>query len=1306
MSEPQLLSTSAFRLLFESSPHPYLILRPDKDFTIVAVNDRYLAVTGTNRAAILGRPLFDVFPDNPNDLSGSGVSDLRASLQHVVRDGVQDIMGIQKYDISRAGDAVEGFEIRYWSPINTPVFSSDGRLSYIIHHVEDITDFIQSREQASREKVAQIEKVEARAERMEAEVLRRAKEVKEANRTLKAAMEELERRGVELTQLNQRLQELDRAKTEFFSNVSHEFRTPLTLMLGPLEDLLKRSPLLPASDSRPLLEIAYRNALRLLKLVNTLLDFSRIEAGRAAPHWEASDLAACTAGLASSFSSVCESAGVELIVDCPPLPRSVEIDRDMWEKIVLNLVSNAFKFTSQGRIEVLLRAVGNEAELTVADTGIGIPKHELPRLFERFHRVHGAQGRTYEGSGIGLALVRELVHLHNGSIRVESEKGLGSRFIVRIPMDIIRTCDQSEAHAPAPSLAQAFVDEAWQWLPNAESSIVAARSLSPVTEKRGRVVVADDNADMRAYIRRLLEDAGYEVVTVTSARAALAMCQRSPPDVLLSDIMMPGMNGIALLQHIRANSTTASLPVILLSARAGEEARIEGLSAGADDYLIKPFPARELVARVESTIRLMQVRREAEAEVRKLAAEIQDLYDNAPCGYHSLDSEGIVIRMNQTELRWLGYVAADVIGVKHFAELLHPTSLEAFENDFLRLKQKGAFHDREYALVRQDGSILPVLASGSAVPDATGHDLLSRITVFDYTERQRTEARLRQATVVFSNTNEGIIVTNPEQRITAVNRAFSRITGFEPEEVLGHTPRLLQSGRHDELFYQNMMHLLESTGQWQGEIWNRRKDGEMYPAWENISVVRDEHGDISHYVAIFSDISTIKDAEAKMVHLAHHDALTGLPNRLLFAANLDQAMARAKRHTRKVGMFLLDLDRFKHINDTLGHAAGDQLLQVVAKRLQQCVRSEDTVARLGGDEFAIIVNDLTEAGNAAILASKIIQSIAEAVPLDSKEIHTSTSIGISIYPDDALAAEGLIKAADAAMYRAKGRGRNIYDFYTAEISTEADAHLMLEAGMRHALASGQFELHYQPQIALTSGQIVGAEALLRWRDPARGLILPGEFIHIAENSNLIEAISEWVIDAALSQAAIWSTQCLAPFRLAINISPRHLLHGRHHLVKLLSTALQRHPPLAKNTTLQLEITESLLPAFEQCPEEFRHLKERGVTIAIDDFGTGYSSLSRLKNLAVDTLKIDKTFIRDILSSADNKAITSAIIAMAHSLGLNVVAEGVESPEQLAFLRDHECDAVQGYAISQAIDEDALTELLRGHQSQPPRFTMH
>ena len=628
-----------FGMLFDACPHPYLILRPDAAFTIAAVNDRYLAATGTRRAAIVGRGLFEVFPDNPDDHTTSGVSDLRTSLERVLRERVHDVMGVQKYDIPRRDG--DGFEVKYWSPVNTPVFGPDGAVAFIIHHVEDVTEFVLMRERTAEH----AEKVEARAHRMEAEVLHRAAEVKEANRQLKAAKDEMAR-------LNQRLRELDSAKSEFFSNISHEFRTPLTLMLGPVEEILAGGTDLASPAALRQLETVRHNALRLSKLVNALLDVSRVEAGSMATVYVPTDLAALTADLASNFRSACERAGLDLTIDCDAV--QAVVDREMWEKIVLNLLSNAFKFTLEGGIRVSLRARNGHAELEVRDTGTGIPAEELPRLFERFHRVKGARGRSYEGSGIGLALVRDLVRLHGGDVRVESTLGGGSAFTVTVPL--------GDAHLPAhavqagvedtpPAAARVapFLDEALTWLPDTDED----RRPAPDGEPRGRVLLADDNADMRAYVRRLLETAGYAVDTAADGVQALAACQANSPDLVISDVMMPNLDGFALLSRLRADPATQPLPVILLSARAGGEARAEGFAAGADDYLVKPFAARELVARVDGAIRLAATRRAAAARERDLAVAAaqarvrSDVLESITDAVYAVDGDWRIVYVNR-----------------------------------------------------------------------------------------------------------------------------------------------------------------------------------------------------------------------------------------------------------------------------------------------------------------------------------------------------------------------------------------------------------------------------------------------------------------------------------------------------------------------------------------------------------------------------------------------------------------------------------------------------------------------------------
>jgi signal transduction histidine kinase len=420
-----------FQTLFESAPHLNLVLAAD--LLIVAVSDAYLQATMTRREDILGHHIFDVFPDNPADPTATGVRNLRASLERVLRNRVTDTMAVQKYDIRRPASEGGGFEERYWSPVNSPVLGPDGEIAYIVHRVEDVTEFVRLTQVGSEQQRAN-EELRTRAVQMEAEIYLRAQQLGEAN-------QQLERANEELARLYEQLQELDNLKTQFFSNVSHEFRTPLSLILAPVEDLLaKPEGTLPPED-RAQLEMVHRNGLRLQTLVNTLLDFSRIEAGRAQAVYEPVDLAAFSAELASVFRAAIEQAGMRLIVDCSPLPEPVYVDRGMWETIVLNLLSNALKFTWKGQIEVVLRQVGEAVELAVRDTGTGIAPEELPRLFERFHRVQGARGRTHEGTGIGLAMVRELVALHGGTVRVESVYGQGSTFTVSVPL--------GSAHLPA-----------------------------------------------------------------------------------------------------------------------------------------------------------------------------------------------------------------------------------------------------------------------------------------------------------------------------------------------------------------------------------------------------------------------------------------------------------------------------------------------------------------------------------------------------------------------------------------------------------------------------------------------------------------------------------------------------------------------------------------------------------------------------------------------------------------------------------------------------------------------------------------
>jgi signal transduction histidine kinase len=589
-----------YRLLFEASPDILLVLLPDAPrYTMVAATEARLQATMTTREATLGHGLFEVFPDNPDDPNADGMRNLRASLDRVLATRAADSMAVQKYDI-RSPDGA--FLAKYWSPKNLPVLSASGEVLCILHRVEDITELVTATEASAD--------LRDKNREMEREVIRRSLELAEANRELREA--------------NDKLGELDRAKTAFFSNVSHEFRTPLTLMLGPLEELLARER---DPEQRIRASLAHDNAMRLLKLVTALLDFSRIEAGRMRAAFSAVDLSRVTTELTEMFRSAVDKAGIQLSVDCPPLSEPVWVDRDMWDKIVPNLVSNAFKFTLQGRIEVRTRETPTHAIVEVEDTGAGIADAELPRIFERFHRVQGAPGRTHEGTGIGLSLVRELVLLHGGEIGVDSALGEGSTFRVRIP--------KGRAHLPKDAIisdavqrdnvdhARAYAIEAGRWS-GGEAAEVDAAEVDPNAKfdgTRAHVLVVDDSADLRNYLTRLLAPY-HEVSVACDGLQALSAVRERAPDIVLSDVMMPGLDGLGLVRALRDDPATASLPVILLSARAGEEASIEGLDVGADDYLVKPFSARELRARVRTHVELARVRKAFVSQLEQANREL------------------------------------------------------------------------------------------------------------------------------------------------------------------------------------------------------------------------------------------------------------------------------------------------------------------------------------------------------------------------------------------------------------------------------------------------------------------------------------------------------------------------------------------------------------------------------------------------------------------------------------------------------------------------------------------------------------
>ena len=552
------------------------------------------------------------------------------------------------------------------------------------------------------------------------------------------------------------------------------------------------------------------------------------------------------------------------------------------------------------------------------------------------------------------------------------------------------------------------------------------------------------------------------------------------------------------------------------------------------------------------------------------------------------------------------------------------------------------------------------------------------------------EKELKLAAGVFDKSVEAIIIADKNANILRVNPAFTRITGYAPEEVIDKNPSMWSSGVHDKVFYQQFWQALLANGSWQGEIINRKKNGEHYPTWQTITIVKDDSGKPIQFISIFSDISEKKQSEEQIYQLAHFDAVTRLPNRTSFHHQLESAIEQSKRHSANLSLLFLDVDNFKLINDTLGHSYGDQLLKEIAKRLKQVVRHEDCLSRPGGDEFTIILSNTRSDEDAALVSRKILDCLSRPVQLKNTEVIVTVSIGISSYPNDGDSVSILLKNADSAMYRAKEKGKNNFQFYTEEMHIRATQRLQLERSMHAAIEQDQFVLHYQPQVDSESGDIVACEALIRWQHPERGMISPGEFIPVAEDSGLIVPLGEWVLETACQQHKQWLNQGIMPVRIAINLSGRQLFG--QDLSEIIAEKITRMAIDPKY--LELELTESILMEHVQDTIAIlSKLRKMGLHLSIDDFGTGYSSMAYLKRFPINKLKIDQSFIRDLAIDNDDAAIVTATIAMAHSLNLDVIAEGVETSEQLQFLKQHHCEEVQGYYFSRPLPAAEMTELL-------------
>ena len=716
------------------------------------------------------------------------------------------------------------------------------------------------------------------------------------------------------------------------------------------------------------------------------------------------------------------------------------------------------------------------------------------------------------------------------------------------------------------------------------------------------ILIVDDIPANLGVMVDLLESEGHRVTVARSGTEGFQKAEQEQPDLVLLDVMMPGEDGFSVCRRLKAAPQTRHIPVIFMTSLDDLQDKLAGFDAGGVDYLSKPLQLAEAVSRVRTHLELSALRRQlaeqnqqlrqardeleervqtrtaalqdeieerrrAEIELQRSSEQIHDLYNNAPCGYHSLDADGIFVRVNDTQVNWLGYPRSEIIG-RRLKEFLPCKSVSLFRKAFVLIKQRGWIRDVELQLLRRDGTCMPVLLSATAVRDVDGKFVMTRTTLYDLSERKKAEEFIR--------------------------------------------------------------------------------------------------------------------------HMAHHDPLTGLSNRTLFQQRLGQLIANARRRNESVATIFLDLDQFNQINDSFGHAVGDIVLREISKRLSRCLSGSDALARWGGDEFVVALSSADVRKSATQIADTMLKELTEPVFAEEHELHLSGSIGISLYPTDGLDAQTLLRAADTAMYHAKDRARGSFKFFTPELTANVQHRTKLAALLHGAQQRNEMYLQYQPQVDIATGRILGAEALMRWQRPDLGMISPTEFIPIAEDTGLIQPLGEWALRCACEQTRRWHDAGHTDLTLAVNLSVRQLTDSNmaeRVITVLRQTGLPPH-------SLELEITENLLlQPTDDILRVLNELNDRGVRLTVDDFGIGYSSLSYLQRFPIKALKIDRAFVSRIGVALHDDTIVGAIIALAQSLHLRVLAEGVENETQVEFLRARGCQVAQGFLYSRPLDADRFTDLL-------------
>ncbi len=784
------------------------------------------------------------------------------------------------------------------------------------------------------------------------------------------------------------------------------------------------------------------------------------------------------------------------------------------------------------------------------------------------------------------------------------------------------------------------------------------------------VLVVEDDEAARLTTSITLERAGYKVMEAADCASARAQFSNRRPDIVLLDVLLPDGDGFSLCRELLALPGGKDLPIAMVTGLDDINSIHQAYESGATDFITKPVSWGTLPYRIQFILRASKAFRDlsiSEGKTRALLAGIPDIILRIDRDGHVLDMQ-VGAYVNDME-EWV--IHDSETGDGHLPGPVYRS---------LATPIRRVFAGQGEQLVEFEWTQKNHLRTWEARLLLRERDEMVMV-VRDITQRKQQESELRLWAKVFEGSNEAILITDAKLRIVLVNKTYEKMMGFTEQEVLGVDTAKVGAQLHSHGFFRNLVSVLKERGHWQGELVNRRKDGEKFPTWYSISQVLNAEGQAENYIAIFSDISERKKSRERIDFLAHHDSLTELPNRALLNDRLEMAINTAKRRSEKVGILFIDLDRFKNINDSLGHSAGDQILRQTAARLTGSVRNDDTVARLGGDEFVVLLPRVRDERSLAEVAIKLREELLKPYILEDMPLHLSPSIGIAVYPDDGDTPSTLIKNADAAMYLAKEKGRNNYQFYTPILNARTLDRLKLEYDLRSALDHGQFELHYQPQIDARTKHVYGAEALVRWRHPERGLVPPNHFIPIAEEIGLIIPLGAWVIAEAARQVKHWRESGFGELVVSVNISALqfHQAGFLNEVQGLLETA-GTHP-----SALELELTESMLMTdMEVSIQVLQAFRDQGYRIAIDDFGTGFSCLNYLRRLPVNILKIDQSFVRDMQSDSASLAIVSSIIRLADSLGMETIAEGVETADELAILHGEGCHLMQGYHFSKPL----------------------